>query len=174
MISIQHKPETAQSPSQSPSLQQRMSLMKGWHAEVLINAPQQVVWDQVTAFESHSEWNPFVREAHADFSVGGKIRFLEDLKQFGQHWIQAKFLSITSPLAFVWQGHWGAPFLFSVRHSFVCEAVNATQTRFSQIHENSGVLIPYLAWRGVYCVSYQGYLDYNQALKHRCEQCAMT
>lgn len=151
------------------TVQQKMSLMKGWRVEVLIDAPQQVVWEQVTNFAAYSDWNPFVLEAHAEFEVGKTIRFLEDLKQFGQHWLEAQFLSIEPHKAFVWQGHFAAPFLFSVRHAFKFEALSNRQTRFVQVHENSGLLIPYLAWRGVYVVSHQGYLDYNQALKERCE-----
>lgn len=158
----------------APSIQQRMSLIKGWTTEVIIHAPQQLVWEQVTHFENYSEWNPFVLEAHAEFKVDTTIRFLEDLKQFGQHWINARFLSINPPHAFVWQGHVGAPFLFSVRHSFLFEAISENQTRFIQGHENFGLLIPYLAWRGIYWVSYQGYLDYNQALKARCESMAAS
>lgn len=145
--------------------------MKGWTAEVLIGAPQQLVWEQMTDFKDYPQWNPFVREAHAEFAIGKKIRFLEDMKQFGQHWLEAKFLLIEPHQRIVWKGHFGAPFLFAVRHSFIFEAVSKHQTRFTQIHENSGWLIPYLAWRGVYCASYQGYLDYNQALKERCESC---
>lgn len=155
--------------STAPSIRQRMSLIKGWKTEVVIHAPRQLVWDQVTNFEVYSDWNPFVLEAHAEFKVGATIRFLEDLKQFGQHWINARFLSINPPNAFVWQGHVGAPFLFTVRHRFIFEAVSEDQTRFIQCHENSGLLIAYFAWRGIYSVSYQGYLDYNQALKERCE-----
>ncbi|MGB3294447.1 MAG: SRPBCC domain-containing protein [Phormidesmis sp.] len=166
------KPDTQE--KEHPTLHQRMSLMKGWTAEILINAPQQVVWEQVTDFEAYPDWNPFVPEAHAEFTVGKKIRFLEDLKQFGQHWLEAEFLSIYSPNNFVWQGYLGAPFLFTVRHSFVFEAISEQQTRFRQIHENAGLLIPYLAWRGVYCVSHQGYLDYNQALKDQCENSAVS
>lgn len=153
----------------APSIQQRMSLIKGWKTEVVIDAPQQLVWDQVTDFEAYSDWNPFVLEAHAEFEVGATIRFLEDLKKFGQHWINAQFLSIDPPNSFVWQGHFGAPFLFTVRHPFIFDTVSEHQTRFIQCHENSGLLIPYLAWQGIYSVSYQGYLDYNQALKERCE-----
>ena len=152
-----------------PSIRQKMSLMKGWTTEVVINAPQKLVWDIVTNFEAYSDWNPFMLEAHAKFEVGATIRFFEELKQFGQHWIDAQFLSIDPPNSFVWQGHFGASFLFRVRHPFIFEAINEHQTRFTQGHENSGLLIPYLAWRGVYHVSYQGYLDYNQALKERCE-----
>ncbi|NER78469.1 MAG: SRPBCC domain-containing protein [Leptolyngbya sp. SIO1D8] len=155
--------------SNIPSIRQRMSLIKGWTTEVVIHAPQQLVWDQVTDFAAYSDWNPFVLEAYADFKVGATIRFFEDLKQFGQHWINAQFLSIDPPNRFVWQGHFGAPFLFTVRHSFIFEAISEQQTRFIQGHKNSGLLIPYLAWRGIYCVSYQGYLDYNQTLKDRCE-----
>ncbi len=59
--------------------------------------------------------------------------------------------------------------IFTVCHTFIFETIGEHQTRFTQTHENSGLLIPYLAWRGVYCVSHQGYLDYNQALKERCE-----
>jgi hypothetical protein len=143
--------------------------MKGWTTEVVIHAPQNLVWEQVTNFEAYSDWNPFVIKAHANFQVGATIRFLEDLKQFGQHWLNAQFLSIDSPYTFVWQGHFGATFFFTVRHSFIFEAVGEYQTRFTQVHENSGLLIPYLAWRGIYHVSHQGYLNYNQALKERCE-----
>jgi|GEM_PF-530113 len=146
-----------------------MSLMKGWKTEVVINAPRQVVWEQVTDFEAYSNWNPFVLEARAEFEIGSKIRFLEDLKQFGQHWIDAQFLSIDPLESFVWQGHFWTPFLFNVRHLFAFEAVSERQTRFIQGHENTGLLIPYLALRGVYCVSYQGYLNYDRALKERCE-----
>lgn len=152
-----------------PNIQQKMALMPGWTTEIIIQAPQQLVWDQATDFEAYSTWNPFVLEAHAEFEVGGTIHFLEDLKQFGRHWIKAQFLSIEPPHSFVWQGHFGAPFLFTVRHPFKFEALGEHQTRFIQGHENSGVLIPYLAWRGIYSVSYQGYLDYNHALKERCE-----
>jgi len=143
--------------------------MKGWTTEIVINAPRKLVWEQVTNFEAYSDWNPFVLKADAKFEVGGMINFLEDLKQFGQYWLKAQFLSIDPANSFVWQGYLGAPFLFSVRHSFLFEAVSEHQTRFTQGHQNSGLLIPFLAWRGIYCVSHQGYLDYNQALKERCE-----
>ena len=155
--------------NQDSSIRQRMALMNGWTVDVIIDAPQQAVWKQVTDFESYSEWNPFVREAHANFVVGGRIQFLEDLKQFGRHWLEAEFLSIQPYNRFVWKGYFGSPFLFTVRHSFLLEATEAGQTRFSQIHENSGLLIPLLAARGVYQVSYQRYLDFNHALKNRCE-----
>lgn len=160
--------------SNAPNLQQRMSLIKGWTTEVVIQAPRQLVWEQVTNFEAYSDWNPFVLEAHAEFEVGATIRFLEDLKQFGKHWIKAQFLSIDPPNSFIWQGHFGAPFLFTVRHPFIFEAISEYQTRFTQGHQNSGLLIPYLAWRGVYWISHQGYLDYNQALKQRCENLAAS
>lgn len=156
--------------SNRPSLQQRMALMNGWTTEVVIEAPRQRVWEQVTRFEAYPEWNPFVLEAHAQFAVGKSIQFLEDLSQFGQHWITAQFLEIESPRCFVWQGHFAAPILFTVRHTFKFEAIDDRHSRFSQIHENSGLLIPFLAWRGIYCVSRQGYLDFDQALKARCEK----
>lgn len=150
-------------------LQQRLALMPGWSTEVVIDAPLKLVWERATHFAGYSEQNPFVVDAHAEFEVGQNIRFLEDLKQFGQHWITAKFLEIDPPYQFVWQGHFAAPFLFTVRHSFKFEALNEQQTRFRQIHQNSGLLILFLALRGVYCVSYRGYLGLDQALKVRCE-----
>ncbi|MGB0564113.1 MAG: SRPBCC domain-containing protein [Spirulinaceae cyanobacterium] len=152
-----------------PSFRQRLALMPGWSTEIVIDAPLRQVWNQTTHFESYSEWNPFVIKAQAKFEVGQQIRFLEDLKQFDQHWITAQFLEIEPLHYFVWQGHFAAPFLFTVRHSFRFEAINERQTRFVQIHENSGVLIPFLALRGIYAVSYQGYLDFDQALKRQCE-----
>ncbi|MGD1939904.1 MAG: SRPBCC domain-containing protein [Leptolyngbyaceae cyanobacterium] len=152
-----------------PSRQQRLALMKGWTTEVVIQAPPSVVWEQVTDFAAYSDWNPFVLAATAQFEVGQSIRFLEDLKQFGQHWITAKFLAIDPPHSFVWQGHFAAPFLFTVCHTFELAAIADGQTQFRQIHQNSGLLVPWLAWRGIYWVSHQGYLDFDQALKARCE-----
>ncbi|MGF1535839.1 MAG: SRPBCC domain-containing protein, partial [Elainellaceae cyanobacterium] len=107
--------------------------------------------------------------AIAQFEVGQSIRFREDLKQFGQHWITAEFLEIDPPRSFVWRGHFAAPALFTVRHTFLFDAIDDhQQTRFRQVHENSGLLVPFLALRGVYAVSHQGYLDFDQALKVRC------
>ncbi|HBB34846.1 MAG TPA: SRPBCC domain-containing protein [Cyanobacteria bacterium UBA8803] len=150
------------------TLRRRLSLLHGWSTEILIDAPQQIVWERVTDFDRYSEWNPFVLEAYAQFQVGSTIHFLEDLQQFGQHWLTAKFLAIAPPNEFIWQGHLGTPFLFSVRHTFRLEAISDTATRFIQTHENFGILVPFLALRGVYLVSYQGYLAYNQALKELC------
>ncbi|MEM8638014.1 MAG: SRPBCC domain-containing protein [Cyanobacteria bacterium P01_G01_bin.54] len=151
------------------SLRQKLALMPGWSTEVVIDAPLHWVWEQATDFVGYSEWNPFVLDAEAEFEVGKKIRFLENLKQFGQHWITAKFLEINPPHGFVWQGHFVAPWLFTVRHSFQLEAINNAQTRFKQIHDNAGMFVPFLALRGIYCVSHQGYLDFDQALKVHCE-----
>jgi hypothetical protein len=160
--------------SQSTTLKQKLSLMPGWTVETLIDTPQQHVWQQLTDFAAYSTWNPFVLQAQANFEVGQTIRFLEDLQQFGQHWLSARFLAIDPPHSFVWQGYFGAPFLFSVRHTFTVEAINDHQTRFTQRHQNAGLLIPYLAWRGVYVVSHQGYLAFNRALKEHCEASIVT
>lgn len=159
-------------PPDSPTLLQSLALMPGWTTEVVIQASAQQVWAIASDFAAYSSWNPFVVEARAEFKVGGTIQFLENLEQFGQHWLSAKFLSIDPPHAFTWQGHFKAPFLFTVRHSFIFEAIRERETRFIQTHENSGLLVPYLALRGVYRVSQQGYVNYNQALKERCEEIA--
>jgi hypothetical protein len=153
----------------TPTLSQKLALIPGWTVDIVIQAPVQPVWDIVSDFDAYRHWNPFVLKASAEFRVGGKIHFLEDLERFGQHWLNAKFLSIDAPNSFVWQGYFGASFLFAVRHSFIFEAINEHETHFTQVHENSGLLIPYLALRGVYYVSRQGYINYNQALKERCE-----
>ncbi|MEM8675609.1 MAG: SRPBCC domain-containing protein [Cyanobacteria bacterium P01_G01_bin.67] len=148
---------------------QKLSLMPGWTTEILINAPQAKVWQKVTDFANYKNWNPFVLDAKADFEEGRKINFLEDLQQFGQHWLSAKFLAIEAPCSFIWEGYLGVPFLFKVRHTFTLEALSNHQTRFRQQHENSGLLVPYLALRGIYVVSHQGYLNFDRALKQACE-----
>ncbi|MEM9119050.1 MAG: SRPBCC domain-containing protein [Cyanobacteria bacterium P01_F01_bin.56] len=156
-------------PAQMFDWRQRLALMKGWTTEVVIDAPRSHVWEQVTNFTIYSDWNPFVLEAHADFATGKTIHFLEDLKQFGQHWITAEFLAIEPPQSFMWQGHFAAPSLFTVRHGFEFIAVGEHQTRFRQTHQNSGLWVPLLALRGVYVISHQGYREFDQALKQRCE-----
>ncbi|MEO1093318.1 MAG: SRPBCC domain-containing protein [Cyanobacteria bacterium J06638_28] len=117
-----------------PSLRRRLALMPGWSTEVVINATSERVWEQVTYFEGYSEWNSFVIEAQAEFAIGKQIGFLEDLKQFGQHWITAEFLEINLQSSFVWQGCFLAPDFFTVRHYFEIRALSERQTQFRQIH----------------------------------------
>jgi hypothetical protein len=145
------------------------SLLKGWVTDIIINAPKQFVWDKLIDFEAYKNWNPFILQASAEFKVGAEIRFLEDLQEFGRHWITAKFLSIQEPDEFVWQGSVIAGFLFNVRHGFQLESIDEKQTRFIHSHKHTGLLIPYLAYRGVFQRSKQGYILYNEALKKLCE-----
>ena len=99
--------------SKKPSIQQRMSLMKGWTTDIVIHAPRQVVWEQVTNFGAYSDWNPFVLKADAKFEVGGIIHFLEDLKQFGQYWLKAQFLFIDPPNSLYLAGaFWNAVYFY--------------------------------------------------------------
>ncbi len=154
---------------QLSKIKQRMSLMSGWTTEIVIDVPSEKVWQRVTDFANYQQWNPFVLEARADFAEGGKIDFLENLQQFGKYWLSAKFLKIDPPNGFILEGYFGAPFLFKVRHVFILEALQDRQTRFVQQHKNFGLLIPYLAWRGIYEVSHQGYLKFDRALKQACE-----
>ncbi|MBE9030642.1 SRPBCC domain-containing protein [filamentous cyanobacterium LEGE 11480] len=156
----------------APTFKQRMALRRGWTVSIDIHAPRALVWEQVTDFAAYAEWNPFVLEAEAEFEVGKSIQFLEELQEFGQHWLAAKFLAIDPPNEFVWQGHFKAALLFQVRHSFKFEALGNHRTRFTQVHQHSGILIPYLAWKGIYIRSHQGYMAFNQALKRRCEELA--
>lgn len=145
------------------------SLIEGWVTEIIINAPKQFVWDRLVDFEGYKDWNPFVRQASAEFKVGSNIRFLEDLQEFGQHWITAKFLLIQEPDEFVWQGNVFANFLFKVRHGFKLESIDEEQTRFIHSHRHTGLLLPYLDRRGIFQRSREGYIRYNEALKKLCE-----
>ncbi|MEM7759820.1 MAG: SRPBCC domain-containing protein [Cyanobacteria bacterium P01_A01_bin.40] len=104
--------------------QQKLSLMPGWTTEIVINAPQARVWHRATDFANYQNWNPFIVNAKANFEEGGKIYFSEDLQQFGQHWLSAKFLAIEAPYSFIWEGYLGVPFLFKVRHTFTLEALS--------------------------------------------------
>lgn len=137
--------------------------------EIIINAPKQLVWDRLVDFEAYKDWNPFVLEASAELQVGSKIRFLEDLQEFGQHWITTKFLLIQEPEEFLWQGNVIADFLFKVRHGFKLESINEKQTRFIHGHRHTGLLLLYLARRGVFQRSREGYIRYNKALKTLCD-----
>jgi hypothetical protein len=146
------------------------SLLKGWVTEININAPQQLVWNKIVDFEAYKSWNPFMLEAKAELKVSSYICFLEDLKEFGQHWLTAKFLTIQEPNELVWQGNFRADFLFRVRHNFKLESIDEQQTRLIHSHKHTGILRPYLAYRGVFKVSRQGYILYNEALKKLCEE----
>jgi hypothetical protein len=40
-------------------------LLKGWDAEILIDAPPSLVWSVIVDFATYQDWNPFVLEAIA-------------------------------------------------------------------------------------------------------------
>ncbi|MEL6441336.1 MAG: SRPBCC domain-containing protein [Cyanobacteria bacterium J06621_8] len=151
------------------NLQAKLSLMPGWTTDIVINAPSETVWQQVTYFASNQAWNPLVLQAQGDLKVGGESSLHEDLAKFAEYWLRARFLNVNSPQSFVWEGHWLAPFLFKVRQKFTFEAISKDQTRLTLQHKHSGLFVPYLALRGVYSVSHKGHLNFNQALKEYCE-----
>lgn len=146
------------------------SLLEGWVTEIIINASKQFVWNKLVDFEAYKDWNPFILEASAEFKVGSKILFLEDLQEFGKHWITAKFLLIQEPDEFFWQENVFPGFLFKVRHGFNLESINEKQTRFIHSHRHTVLLLPYLDRRGVFQRSREGYIRCNEALKKFCEE----
>lgn len=47
--------------------------------KIVINAPVEKVWKVITDLERYKSWNPFMPKLEADFSIGGKIRFVVNL-----------------------------------------------------------------------------------------------
>jgi len=134
--------------------------------KIEIQAPRAQVWKVFADFDSHKDWNPFIRSFRGTPEKGGRIRVL--LKTPGKEAMefQPTVLGFKEGRLLEWEGRLFLPGLFTGRHRFEFRELPGGRTLFLHGESFSGILVPFIktaAFR-------QAFLEMNQALKKRVEK----
>jgi hypothetical protein len=125
------------------------------------------VWKVLVDFQSHPEWNPFIRHISGDLQVGEKLKV--HIAPTGKRGM--KFHPVVTaakaPSELAWGGKLGVRGLFDGAHSFSLSPVDQRRTRLTQSETFSGLLAGLFG--GVLTSTVEGFDQMNGALKLRCE-----
>jgi hypothetical protein len=125
------------------------------------------VWDVLIDFQSHSEWNPFIRQISGDHQVGDKLRV--HIAPDGKRGM--KFSPVVTdakaPSELAWVGKLGVHGLFDGVHRFSLKAIDARRTMLTQSETFSGLLVGMFG--RTLDATAEGFDQMNIALKLRCE-----
>jgi len=139
--------------------------MKHLEAIIEINAPPKAVWEVLVDFSSYAEWNPFIISMQGQVGVGEMLQ--ETIRQPDGKIVplKSRILTVEPMQKLEWEGYFGAPFLFSGRHSLILEA-SPGGTRFIQKEIFTGLALFLMDVDAIL----PGYHQMNQTLKARVER----
>ena len=141
--------------------------MKTLHTEITIEAPPEVVWEQLIDLDAWETWNPFVIQASGETAVGSKLEVT--LQPPGG----TKTYSFTPTVVesephrrFAWLGRTGLPGIADGRHIFELEVADGG-TRLTHREEFTGIAV-WMLWP-ILRKAGPGFTLMNDALKERVE-----
>jgi hypothetical protein len=143
--------------------------MKELRTEIEIQASAERVWQLLTDFPSFPQWNPFIRKASGNISVGERLEVRLQPSGASAMTFRPTVLKVEPNREFRWLGHLLIAGLFDGEHSFTIEPLGEGRVRFTQREIFRGLLVPLLA-RGLDTDTQRGFEEMNQALKARAEQ----
>ncbi|MDI9258175.1 SRPBCC domain-containing protein [Flavobacterium sedimenticola] len=137
--------------------------MKSIKTHCIINAPIEKVWDTLMDFESHSKWNPFIKEINGKPEVGTTLTVTITTPDGKKMTFKPVVLSHIPYNEFRWKGKLGIRGIFDGEHYFNLERIDQNTTAIHQGEHFSGVLVGFLA--GVLNQTKIGFERMNKALK---------
>jgi len=125
------------------------------------------VWEVLMDFQSHPEWNPFIRHISGDPQVGEKLKV--HIAPTGKRGMKFNpvVTAATAPSELAWLGKLGVRGLFDGAHRFSLKAVDKRHTLLTQSETFSGSLVGLFG--GGLDATADGFDQMNRALKLRCE-----
>ncbi|MFQ5873499.1 MAG: SRPBCC family protein, partial [Dehalococcoidia bacterium] len=139
--------------------------MKKIRTEIEINATAERVWQVLTDFTAFPDWNPFIQQVKGQVEVGEQLEvFLQPPDGRGMTF-KPKVVTAEPNREFRWRGRLWIPGLFDGEHAFIIEPLGENRVRFEQGEAFGGILVPLLAFMGLFIKTEQGFQEMNQALK---------
>ena len=125
------------------------------------------VWEVLIDFQSHHQWNPFIRNISGDPQVGEKLKV--HIAPSGRRGMNFNPVVTTAkaPSELAWLGKLGVRGLFDGAHRFSLKAIDQRRTRLTQSEEFSGLLVGLFG--GGLDATAEGFDQMHRALKSRCE-----
>jgi len=132
-----------------------------------VKAPAARVWDILTDFPTHPQWNPFITAISGPLSVGAKL--VVHITPPGGKGMRftPKVLVADPERELRWRGRVGVPGLFDGEHYFRLEPTD-TGTRFHHGEDFSGLLVALTPKSSIEAIQ-DGFRAMNEALKTRAE-----
>jgi hypothetical protein len=145
------------------ALQPRHSLL----TEIVIAAPPERVWRELTDFASYPQWNPFVRRIKGEARAGTRLEAVIGNPGSEPMTLTPEVLVAEPPREFRWLGSLSVPGIFSAEHYFVLEP-HAGGTRLVHGEHFWGALVPFMG-AGFWDATRSGLVAMNEGLKARAE-----
>jgi hypothetical protein len=137
--------------------------------ELVIDAPPERVWAEMTDFGSFPQWNPFVREAQGRLAPGEQLKIRLALDHGMKMTFRPRVTVVEPNRELRWLATLGRPGVFDVDRAFLIEPYNGG-VRFVMSEECTGWLTPVMFATNLEAQLYRGYDAFNQALRKRVEQ----
>lgn len=141
--------------------------MRSITTEIHIAASPERVWEILSDLSRWHEWNPFIREAEGEASVGSRLK-LRMFPAGGKPMTFRPTVRAAEPARELrWLGRLVMPGVFDGEHAFQLEAADGG-TRLTQAETFTGILVPLLA--STFTRTETSFGELNRALKARAEQ----
>ncbi len=133
--------------------------------EITINAPVDAVWAELMDFPKYPEWNPFITKVSGEMKKGSTIEVTFHTKGSDPMVFTPEILVNDANSLFQWQGRLLMPGIFTGRHTFQLEKIDAGKTKLVQKENFNGILVPFFNFNS----TIEGFTLMNEALKKRVE-----
>jgi hypothetical protein len=143
-------------------------MKKKLYSEIEIAASPEKVWRILTDFAEFPNWNPFIKKAKGNLTVGEKLEvFLQPSGTKGMNF-NPTLLVVEKEREFRWLGKILIPGLFDGEHFFKIEPLDESKVKFIQGENFKGLLVRLLA-KSLDTDTLRGFKEMNEALKKLAE-----
>src|SRR5690606_9579913 len=104
--------------------------MKQIETEILIEAAPEKVWEVLTDFEKHPDWNPFIKSIKGEKSVGKKLKVSIKPPDGAGMVFNPVVLKYEENKEFRWKGKLGIKGIFDGEHYFILNKAENGNTKF--------------------------------------------
>ena len=138
------------------------------HAETIVDAPAERVWQCFLAFDAYPAWNPFLLRVEGEPELGARLRVRFRPPGAPALNVSPRVVAFEPGRELAWRGGLPVPGIFDAEHSMRVEPLGAKRAHFVQRERYSGLLAPLLAG----AVAARVTRGFSAALKARVERSA--
>lgn len=139
---------------------------KSVSTEIVINAPINRVWIELTDFAKYPDWNPFIKRINGAFEKG-KIIEVVIQPEGSEPFVFAPEVKLYEENSILqWEGKFLIPGIFTGRHTFELVGIGAGKTKLIQKEDFNGILVPFFNFKS----TISGFDSMNRKLKRRVEK----
>lgn len=138
---------------------------KSISTEIIINAPADKVWEELTDFNSYPEWNPFIRKVTGEIKKGNQIEVTFQTGEEKPMVFTPDIIQLEKNKLLQWEGKLFLPGIFTGRHTFELTSIEANKTKLIQKDDFYGVIVPFFNFES----TVHGFESMNKAFKERVE-----